>query len=106
MDKQAIKNIVDMADEFEKVASGKEKPKGEFIFPKDHSSVLDSTDHFPINTEGRARNALARANQFSGKAPSWYKGSLSSFVNAVVRAVKKKYPGIEISDKAKKPGKG
>jgi hypothetical protein len=106
MDKQAIKQIKEMADEFEKVAAGKEKPKGEFIFPKDHGSVSDSADHFPINTEGRARNALARANQFSGKAPIWYKGSLQSLINAVARAVKKKYPGIEISEKSKKPGKG
>jgi len=105
MDKQAIKNIVDMANEFEKVATGKEKPKGEFIFPEDHAKVKDHKGHLPINTEGRGRNALSRANQFSA-APEWFKGTLQEFLNTVARAVHKKYPGIEISDKAKKPGKG
>jgi hypothetical protein len=105
MDKRAIKQIKEMADEFEKVASGKEKPRGEFIFPKTHASVSDGSDHFPINTEGRARSALSRANQFD-KSPPWYKGSLQGLINAVSRAVHKKYPGIEISEKSKKPGKG
>jgi len=31
---------------------------------------------------------------------------LSELVNAVARAVKKKYPGIDVSEKSKKPGKG
>ena len=105
VNKESIKKIAEQAEEFEKVATKKDKPKGEFIFPKDHSSVSDGANHFPINTEGRARNALARANQFS-KAPKWYKGDLKSFVASVARAVHKKYPGIEISDAAKKPGKG
>jgi hypothetical protein len=84
-------------------AKKKEKARGAFIFPKSHPKVKEG-DHFPINTEGRARNALARANQYS-KAPSWYRGSLSELVNTVARAVKRKYPGIEVSKKSKKPGK-
>jgi len=35
-----------------------------------------------------------------------YSGSLESLVNTVARAVKKHYPGIEVSEAAKKPGKG
>ena len=34
-------------------------------------------NHFPINDEGQARNALARVQQLSS-AP-WYKGSLKDF---------------------------
>lgn len=105
MNKETIKKIAEQAEEFEKVAAGKDKPRGEFIFPADHPKVKDNKGHLPLNTEGRGRNALARANQFS-KAPKWYKGTLQEFINTVVRAVHKKYPGIEISDKAKKPGKG
>lgn len=81
-----------------------EKSRGQFVFPKDHPKVKDDKDHFPINTLGRARNALARANQFSS-APTWYSGTLQSFVNSVVRAVKKEYPSIEVSEEASKPGK-
>lgn len=73
------------------------------IFDATHPKVKDNKDHFPINTEGRARNALARVNQYS-KAPSWWGGTLQQLVNAVVRAVKKKYKGIDISPAAKKPG--
>lgn len=98
-----IKEAEKLTSIMEKIA--KDKPKGEFIFSKTHPKVTDKKDHLPINTEGRGRNALARANQFS-KAPTWYKGSLQEFVNAVTRAVKSKYKGIEVSEKAKKPGKG
>jgi hypothetical protein len=61
--------------------------------------------HFPINTKARAKNALARANQFDS-APEWYSGSLKSLVTKVANAVKKKYPDIEVTEKSKKPGKG
>ena len=87
------------------VVIAKDKPRSDFIFPKTHSKVKDKKDHFPINTEGRARNALARANQFS-KAPPWYSGSLESLVKTVASAVKRKYKGIDVSKKSKKPGKG
>lgn len=74
------------------------------IFDATHPKVTDNKDHFPIDTEARARNALARANQFK-KAPSWWKGSLQELLNAVARAVKKHYKGIEVSKEATKPGK-
>lgn len=67
-------------------------------------SAKDKKDHFPINNEAQARNALARVNQFS-KVPDWYSGSLQGLVSLVARKVKSKYPSIEISKDAKKPGK-
>ena len=67
-------------------------------------SAKDKKDHFPINNEAQARNALARVNQYSS-APEWYSGSLQSLVNLVARKVKSKYPSIEVSKDAKKPGK-
>lgn len=64
----------------------------------------DKKDHFPINSEDQARNALARVNQYSS-VPEWYSGSLQSLVDLVARKVKSKYPSIEVSKDAKKPGK-
>jgi hypothetical protein len=86
------------------IEAAKKKEKGSFIFPKDHPKVKNNKDHFPINTEGRGRNALSRANAFT-KAPAWYSDTVKEFINSIVRAVHKKYPSIEISEKAKKPGK-
>lgn len=103
-----INKVAILSEEFLKEAKkGKKKkdlPETSFIFPKEHPNVTKG-DHFPIDTIGRARNALARANQYS-KAPKWYKGSLQSLINAVRRAVKKRYPNIELTQKSKKPGKG
>lgn len=104
---QLIDFICQAADEFEKLAKGEAKvrSRGTCVFPAEHSSVKDNKDHFPINSEAQARNALARANQYSS-APEWYSGSLSSLVNAVSRKVHSKYPGIQQSEASKKPGKG
>jgi hypothetical protein len=49
--------------------------RGMVVFPADSSDVTDHQDHFPINSEAQARNALARAAQFDA-APSWFKGTL------------------------------
>lgn len=115
-----IDNILSLASEFEYLATSnmvknakesKKDPKaavrsrGKCVFPAEHPKVTDDADHYPVNTVAQARNALARANQMS-KAPEWYKGSLESFLKTVVSAVKKHYPSIEISEAAKKPGKG
>lgn len=86
-------------------AKAKVRSKGKVVFDSTHPKVKDNKDHFPINSVAQARNALARANQFS-KTPEWFKGTLKEFVNSVVKAVKKHYPSIEVSEKAKKPGKG
>jgi hypothetical protein len=68
------------------------------IFDAKSPKVKDNKDHFPIDTIGRARNALARVEQFD-EAPPWWKGSLSELKNAVKRAVKAKYPSIAIGGK-------
>lgn len=73
------------------------------IFGDKHPKVKDDKDHFPIDTIGRARNALARSHQYTS-APSWWKGSLKELQSAVSRAVHSKYPSIKISDKKKKAG--
>lgn len=80
------------------------RSRGTVVFPAESPKVKDKKDHFPINSAAQARNALARVNQYS-KVPSWYKGSLQELLNAVVKAVKKHYPSIEVSKDAKKPGK-
>lgn len=64
-------------------------------------SAKDKKDHFPINDEGQARNALARVQQFSA-APPWYKGSLEGLKALVSRKVHSKYPSIGKADKKKK----
>ena len=66
------------------------------IFPAGSSKVKDDKDHFPINTIGQARNALARVAQFDS-VPSWYDGTLSELVQKVKNAVKRQYPSIEVS---------
>lgn len=74
------------------------------VFDSKNSKVKDNKDHFPLGSESQARNAIARVNQYDS-VPDWYDGSLKSLQDAVIRAVKKKYPDIEISDKAKKTKK-
>jgi hypothetical protein len=64
------------------------------------SSAKDKKDHFPINDEAQARNALARVHQYD-KAPPWYNGSLKSLQELVSRKVHSKYKGIGKSDKKK-----
>lgn len=103
------KLVSESFDEF--LNEGKKDPKaklrnrGDVVFPADSKSVKDDKDHFPINSLAQARNALARANQYSS-SPSWYSGSLETLVKKVASAVHKKYPSIEVSKSAKKPGKG
>jgi hypothetical protein len=80
------------------------RSRGKCVFPSEHPKVEDEKDHFPINNEGQARNALARANQYSS-APKWWKGSLQELVGSVHRAVKKHYKNIDVSEASKRPGK-
>lgn len=79
----------------------KVRNRGTVVFPAESSSVKDNKDHFPINDEDQARNAWARANQYSS-APSWYSGSLKSLQDAVKRKVHSKYKGIDFEGKKKK----
>lgn len=92
------------SDAIEKTAAGKVKARNRPapIFDAKHPKVTDNKDHFPIDTIGRARNALARAGQFGSGKPSWYSGSAEQFKNSVRRAVKSKYPSIEVTEKKSK----
>lgn len=108
---EEILSLAESFEEFIKNAKAKKldpkakvRSRGTVIFPAESPKVKDKKDHFPINNAAQARNALARANQFS-KASEWYKGSLQSLVSTVAKAVKKHYPSISVSEAAKKPGK-
>ena len=86
-----------------KKAAKKDKPKldpkakvrnkGDVIFPAESSNVSDHKDHFPINSENQARNALSQVAKYD-KVPPWYKGSLKSLQDAVSRKVHSKYKKI------------
>jgi hypothetical protein len=53
----------------------------------------DKKDHFPINDEDQAQNALSRVHQYSA-VPPWYRGSLKGLQDLVSRKVHSKYPSI------------
>jgi hypothetical protein len=78
--------------------------RGDVVFSAGSKKVLDNADHFPINSKSQARNALARASQYSS-VPEWYDGSLEKLVKKVQRKVKSKYPDIEVIEKSENPGK-
>lgn len=88
--------IVQIAGKYEKIKK--------IVFPP---TGKDPDGHFPINTEKRAHAALTYVNQYQD-LPPWAKKrgikSLKALVNKVVSRVKKEYPGIEISEEARKPG--
>lgn len=70
---------------------------GKFACPRTDPNVRDNQDHYPLDTIGRARNALARVMQYKGKKPPWWKGSLASLIVQVKRRVKAAYPYIKVS---------
>lgn len=95
-------SLEELATDFmEKSAKKKEKAKldpkakvrnrGTVCVPAE--SAKNKKDHFPINDEAQARNALARVHQYSS-APSWYSGSLKGLQDLVSRKVHSKYPSI------------
>jgi hypothetical protein len=94
-------NLDDLAAQFLEANAAKDKKKldpkakvrnrGTVCVPA--SSAKDKKDHFPINSEDQARNALARVHQYSA-APPWYSGSLKSLQELVSRKVHSKYKGI------------
>lgn len=109
-----VEKLLGQVEKFEKIATDSLAKTAEKLDPKAKvrnrgnvcvpaESAKDKKDHFPINNEAQARNALARVNQFS-KVPDWYSGSLQGLVSLVARKVKAKYPSIEVSKEAKKPG--
>jgi len=70
--------------------------RGDVVFPANSKNVKDHKDHFPINSEDQARNALSRVAQYSS-VPSWYSGTLQALQSAVRSAVKRKYKDIQVS---------
>lgn len=103
-----VSEIFEVANRFEKLANdpkAKVRNRGDCVFPAEHRNVTDDRDHFPIGNENQARNALARASQYSS-VPSWWNGSLSSLISAIRRNVHSKYPSIKLTDKSKNSGKG
>jgi hypothetical protein len=102
---QDVALLADIVAGKKKKKTPKSQKRGDCVFPHTSNKVKDNKDHFPINSESQARNALSRANQYS-ESPSWYDGSLQELVSAVARKVHSKYPDIEVSEASKKPGKG
>lgn len=72
-------------------------PASDFALPPD---VMDRRRGFkgkyPIDTEARARNALARGSQMYDRR-LLTRGELAT----IIRKVQRRYPGIEISDELK-----
>jgi 5'(3')-deoxyribonucleotidase len=97
-----ISNTLDSCMETEAKVLPHTKDRPAAIFPKESPKVKDDKDHFPIPDKNHGQNALARVNQY-GEVPSWYDGSLSELKAAVVRAVKGKFPGIEVEEEKFKP---
>lgn len=82
-----------------KKGDAQERSRPNPVFDHTDPKVLDNADHFPINTEKRARAALSYANHYS-ESPDWYDGSLKELKKKVADAVKKAYPDIEVSEES------
>lgn len=107
LDSAGLFQEADVLDEMLSVQAAFKQKRSEFAIPADHPKNRSDIGHFPINTLARARNALARASQFSpGNPPKWWVGTSQALVNIITKAVNKKYPSITISDAGKKAGKG
>jgi hypothetical protein len=99
-----IKNFKQFNESRKIDSDAKIRNRGNVVFPAGSEKVLDKKDHFPINTENQARNALSRASQYD-KVPEWYDGTLEELVKKVHNKIKTEYPDIDITEKSKKPGK-
>jgi len=97
--KSYVEYINNLFEEGEKDPKAKVRNKPNPVFDAKSPKVNDDKDHFPLGSAAQARNALARANQYSS-APAWYNGPLGDLKAAVARAVKKAYPSIEVTEKA------
>ena len=98
--REEISNLPEKKDPKAKVRN-----RGDVVFPAGSAKVKDDKDHYPVNTEKQARAALGYVNHYK-ETPPWYNGSLQSMVDKVVKKVKRKFPDIEVSAAAEKPGKG
>lgn len=99
-DLEILENLETMAVKDKKKLDPKAKVRNRGTVCVPASSAKDKKDHFPINSESQARNALARVHQYSA-APPWYGGSLKSLQELVSRKVHSKYKGIGKSEKKK-----
>jgi hypothetical protein len=79
-------------------SKAKVRNRGKVVFPAESSNVKDNKDHFPINDEKQARNALAQVAKFTSP-PAWFGSTLKALKDAVHREVKKHYKNINVSDK-------
>jgi hypothetical protein len=79
-----------------KIPAGDDRPAA--IFPSTHPKVNDDKDHYPIPDETHGRAALQRLSEFKGSKPSWWDGTPEELKNAIVRAVKGKFPGMKVDD--------
>ena len=79
-----------------KIPQGDDRPAA--IFPSTHPKVNDGRDHYPIPDKSHGKSALGRLSQFKDSKPSWWDGSVEELKNAILRAVKGKFPGMEIEE--------
>ena len=73
--KKVVLGWDDFLNEKKKDPEAEVRNRGDVVFPAGSKNVKDDKDHFPINDENQARNALARAGQYN-EVPEWYEGSL------------------------------
>jgi len=101
----SLEKAIDMMYEhFEKEAKkGKVKARNRPspVFQSTHAKVTDNKDHFPLEDESQARNALAQVAKYTS-APKWWSGTVEEVKSAVRRRVKSKYPSINVTDGKKK----
>jgi hypothetical protein len=76
--------------------AGKDRPVA--IFPKEHPKVTDGKDHYPIPDKAHGRAALQRLSQFKDQKPDWWSGSTEELKNAIIKAVKGKFPGMDVEE--------
>ncbi len=90
-------NEIDVVDEGKKDPKAKVRNKPNPVFDANSSKVKDSKDHFPLKNIKQGRNALARVQAYKRK-PSWFDGTLKELKDMVIKAVKKEFPSIEVSE--------
>lgn len=71
--------------------------RGNVVFASTNAKVKDNKDHFPINDDNQARNALSRVAQFD-TVPKWWGGSLRQLQAAVRNAVKRNFRSINVTE--------
>jgi hypothetical protein len=94
---ESIDIVSNTLDKMAKILpAGKNRPAA--IFPKEHPKVNDGKDHYPIPDKVHGKSALQRLSQFRDSKPTWWDGSIDELKNAILRAVKGKFPGMEIEE--------